>query len=57
MEKECGQIKFTETDDGFRIDVIGKSLKDMCSCGCCMPMFCVPQASKSDCCPPTDQKK
>ncbi|HWR82290.1 MAG TPA: hypothetical protein VN285_03210 [Candidatus Deferrimicrobium sp.] len=34
MERELGQIKFTEIDDGFRIEVTGKSLKDMCNCGC-----------------------
>jgi len=38
MEKEHGQIKFTETDDGFRIEVTGKSLKEAVSC-CCLPMF------------------
>ena len=27
MEKEIGQIKFTEIDDGFQIEVKGKSLK------------------------------
>jgi hypothetical protein len=28
MEKEKGQIKFTETDEGFRIEATGKDLKD-----------------------------
>ena len=28
MEKEKGQIKFTETDQGFRIEATGKDLKD-----------------------------
>ncbi len=34
MEKEMGQIKFTETDDGFRVDVTGKTFKEAFSCGC-----------------------
>jgi len=61
MEKETGSIRFIETDDGYRIDVKGKSLKEAMSC--CGPMFgtgaakmvacCVP----ADCCPPEGKKK
>ncbi|MGB2769012.1 MAG: hypothetical protein WBC88_04730 [Candidatus Zixiibacteriota bacterium] len=56
MEKEKGQIKFTETDEGFRIDVIGKDLKEWFSC-CCMPMFKAAKESKPECCPPGEEKK
>ena len=55
MEKEHGQIKITETDDGFRIEVTGKNLKDAFSC--CMPMFAVGKVARSDCCPPEKEKK
>ena len=46
MEKEFGQVKITETDDGYKIEVSGKKLKDaMC---CCMPMIasCRPAKAK-----------
>ena len=55
MEKEMGQIKFTETDDGFRIDVKGSSLKDAVSCGC-IPMFGGAKSIKIECCPTGDGK-
>ena len=55
MEKEHGQIKITETDDGFRIEVTGKKLKD--SFSCCMPMFGAGKTVKMDCCPPEKEKK
>lgn len=54
MEKESCQIKITETDDGFRIDVKGKNLKDV---GCCMPIFQSCTTAKTDCCPPEEDKK
>ncbi len=69
MEKEIGQIKFTETDDGFRVDVKGKNLKEVMACGCgCMPMFggakmmkvecCSPGGTKmEDCCPSDDKQQ
>ena len=68
MEKEIGQIKFTETDDGYRVEVKGKSLKDALGCCGCVPMFgggkmimgdcCAPGgAKKEDCCPPKEEKK
>ena len=59
MEKEVGQIKFTETDSGLRIEVTGKSLKDLVSC-CCMPIIAACQGvkvTKSDCCSPEEGKK
>jgi hypothetical protein len=61
MEKETGSIKFIETDDGYRVEVKGKSLKEAMSC--CGPMFgggtarifacCLP----ADCCSPEGKKK
>ncbi len=58
MEKEYGQIKFVETEDGFRVEVTGKSLKEAFSC-CCLPMFGAGQARtvKVECCPPEEEKK
>lgn len=56
MEKECEQIKCTETDDGFRIEVIGKNLKEWFSC-CCMPNLKSSKESKSECCPSEKEKK
>jgi hypothetical protein len=52
MEKECCQIKFTETDEGFRIDVTGKNLKDAF---CCMPVLQSCITAKAECCP-TEKK-
>ena len=31
METESCTVKFTETDDGFRIDVTGRNLKEVMS--------------------------
>jgi hypothetical protein len=56
VEKEKGQIKFVETDEGFRIEVTGKDLKEWFSC-CCMPALGVAKQSKSECCPPAKEKK
>lgn len=55
MEKEFGQVKITETDDGYKIEVSGKKLKDaMC---CCMPLIASCRPSKADCCPPGEGDK
>lgn len=56
MEKEYGQVKITETDTGFRIEVTGKSLKEAFSC-CCLPMFGAVRVEKSECCAPAEEKK
>jgi len=56
MEKELGQIKFTETDDGLRVDIKGKSLKEMFSC-CCVPVISGSKQIKIDCCPSDEEKK
>ncbi|UCC44924.1 MAG: hypothetical protein JSU65_03095 [Candidatus Zixiibacteriota bacterium] len=55
MEKELGSVKFTETDDGFRIEVTGKTLKEMMS-GCCMP-FGFMNVGKDGCCGPSEEKE
>jgi hypothetical protein len=52
MEKEHCQIKCTETDEGFKIEVTGKSMKDAL---CCMPVLQCCQTSKSECCPPEEK--
>lgn len=56
MEKEKGQIKFIETDDGYRIEVKGKDLKEMFSC-CCVPMMGAAKAIKVECREPGEEKK
>ena len=56
MEKELGQIKFTETDGGFRVDVTGKTLKELCSCGC-LQVVVKGQDGKTDCCTPGKDKE
>ncbi len=38
MEKECCNVKVTETEDGLRIDIKGEDLKQKCEAffkGCC----------------------
>ena len=56
MEKEIGQIRFTETDDGYRMEVTGKDLKGFLP-GCCVPAMscCCVKVEKCDdaaeCCP------
>ena len=64
MEKETGSIKFFETDDGYRVEVKGKSLKEAMNCGCgCMPMFGAGMAQKvvycvpAECCPEEKKKE
>ncbi len=49
MEKEIGQVKITETDDGYRVDVKGKNAKAMMAC--CGPMMIRGWKEMADCCP------
>jgi hypothetical protein len=56
VEKECGQIKITETDSGYRIDISGKDLKEMFS-RCCAQVCCADEGKKVDCCQPEKEKK
>jgi hypothetical protein len=56
MEKELGQIKFTETDDGVRIDIKGKNLKELCACGCGM-MAMAGKMKMADCCSDEEDKE
>jgi hypothetical protein len=56
MDKERGQIKFIETDDGYRIEIKGKDIKDMMSC-CGWPMFGAGRAIRVECCEPEAEKK
>jgi hypothetical protein len=65
MDGKPGQITFTETEDGFRVEVTGRQLKDMLRC--CTPVLsdggvanvcCAAGAeTRSDCCPPADEQK
>ena len=66
MDKKQTRIEINETDHGFKIEVTGKSLKEMLSC-CCLPVSfsgakmseCCPpgNAKTSECCPPAEDKK
>jgi len=55
MEKERGNIKFIETDDGYRIEIKGKDLKD--TFGCCLPMAGMGKTMKVECCATEEEKK
>ncbi len=56
MEKEKANIKITETDEGIRIDIAGKSLKDLG--GCCVKVAseCCSGKEAADCCPEEKEK-
>jgi len=56
MEKDCGNIKVTETDDGYRIDITGKDLKEAIGCCCCVPVAGTGKAVKVSCCEPEKEK-
>jgi len=55
MEKECCQVKFIETDNGFKIEVVGKTMKEMkeMMSACCIPIACCVPKTSSECCPPS----
>jgi hypothetical protein len=57
LEKEYGNIKITETDEGYRIEVKGKDLKEAFAACCCMPMSGSGKAMKSGCCEPEKESK
>lgn len=54
MEKEIGSIKFTETDNGLKIEISGDLKEKFDKCGC-MPMMACCCGSATDCCPPKDK--
>lgn len=54
MEKEVGQVRVVETDDGLRVEIKGEKFKEMFSC-CWLPMCCC-NSKNTDCCPPGDKK-
>lgn len=56
MEKEMGEIKFVETEDGFRIEAKGKKLREALSC-CCIPLVGTAKAVKVECCAPEKKKE
>lgn len=51
MEKEKTSVTITETNEGIRIDIAGKSLKDLG--GCCVKAAsdCCSGEKAADCCP------
>ncbi len=56
MSKKFGEIKITETEDGFHVDVKGKKFGQMFS-RCCMPVMVNCGCDTSECCPPEKEKK
>ncbi len=55
MEKECCNVKFSETEKGFRIDVIGEKIKEKCKSmmeNCCGESKTWQEFLKN-CCPTT----
>ncbi len=54
MDKKQTRIDITETENGFQVEVTGKSLADLCSC-CCVAGFAGKDISA--CCPPAEEKK
>ena len=65
MENEHGQINFVETDDGYRIEVKGKHLKDAIRCFALPTACCDPGSSpagesgktaRTDCCGPEKEE-
>ncbi|MFH2054843.1 MAG: hypothetical protein ABIJ61_02685 [bacterium] len=54
MEKVVSQVTVIETEDGFRIEVKGKKLDELCGCGC-LPFCGCSCHSGSECC--TSQQK
>ena len=55
-DKEQVQISVTETDDGFRVEVTGKSLKEVFS-GCCIPIVAACKDSSGKCCESDKEQK
>jgi len=50
MEKEKASVRITETDEGIRIDITGKNLKDLGSCCAKVVSECCSD-KEADCCP------
>ena len=57
MSEEKAQIKITETEQGLRIDIAGKSLKDLG--GCCVKVAseCCSGEKASECCSEESREK
>jgi hypothetical protein len=50
------RITLTESEKGFRLEVEGKSLKEMFSC-CCFPLAVSCCETRTACCPPDKEQK
>jgi hypothetical protein len=53
MEKECCQVNVTELDDGYRIEITGKNIKERCNCWELIEKCCKDRRTASsgeDCC-------
>ncbi len=54
MERECCNIKIDELDNGYRVEITGKDLKEKCNCLEVLKNCCAGQktaaSEKSNCC-------
>lgn len=55
MEEKCVRIKVTETEEGYRLDVKGKNLKDLLAC--CVKVVKDGVAEDSSCREPSSGEK
>jgi len=55
MEKEWARVKITETDEGYRVDITGKNLKDLLAC--CVKVVKDEPAEGSSCCDSSSSEK
>ena len=56
MEKEKTSVNITETDEGIRIDIAGRSLKDLGGCCVKVDSDCCSGKDAADCCPDEKEK-
>lgn len=54
MERECARIKITRTEEGCRVDVEGKDLKNLLAC--CVKVVKDTSDEGSSCCDPAEEK-
>jgi len=54
MCTERGEIKITETEEGFHVEVKGKNFKEMFSRCCRIPVVVTRGDNAATCCPPED---
>ncbi|MFH1699971.1 MAG: hypothetical protein ABIE07_05220 [Candidatus Zixiibacteriota bacterium] len=56
MEKDCCQVKVTEIDNGYKIEVTGDDVKSKFA-DCCGPKMGMMKIETSECCPDESKGK